>query len=172
MHTARKAKRRLESHLLCSATPNSIILPITSARKLIRRFCVLFLSANCSIIVLFCFYMYHPLSPIPSFYFTNHSPVLLSSQHTHITKSSQESNGCQPESSSHDDLGEHVLQVMKWGLIPSWHKGKANSYPALLNNCRSEGMMEKPSFRNAIQKRQRCVVLADGSVMMPFYSVF
>ena len=55
---------------------------------------------------------------------------------------------------------------MKWGLVPSWHKGEdARSFPTLLNNCRYDGMFEKPSFRNAISKRQRCVVLADGYVV-------
>ena len=51
---------------------------------------------------------------------------------------------------------------MKWGLIPSWHKGNPRSFPTLLNNCRYDGMFEKPSFRNAIAKKQRCVVLVDG----------
>eukprot|EP00731_Ephydatia_muelleri_P024721 Em0016g992a len=49
---------------------------------------------------------------------------------------------------------------MKWGLIPHWHKAP-NDLP-LLNNCRSDGMMEKVSFKNAVQKGQRCVVIADG----------
>ena len=57
------------------------------------------------------------------------------------------------------------MEVMKWGLIPSWHKGTdSRSFPTLLNNCRYDGMFDKPSFRNAITKRQRCVVLADGYV--------
>ena len=51
---------------------------------------------------------------------------------------------------------------MKWGLMPSWHKGDLGSFPTLLNNCRSDGMTEKASFRTAVQKSQRCVVLADG----------
>ena len=51
---------------------------------------------------------------------------------------------------------------MKWGLIPSWHKEQPQSFPTLLNNCRYGSMFEKPSFRNAINKCQRCVVLAEG----------
>ena len=60
--------------------------------------------------------------------------------------------------------GSRVIQTMKWGLVPGWHQGQANSFPTLLNNCRAEGMMNKSSFRNAVQRGQRCVVLADGWV--------
>ena len=63
-----------------------------------------------------------------------------------------------------EDTHERVIQTMKWGLVPSWHKGEPGTFPALLNNCRSDGMLEKASFRTAIQRGQRCVVLADGSV--------
>ena len=60
------------------------------------------------------------------------------------------------------DLGERVLQPMKWGLVPSWRKAEAKSPTPLLNNCRLEGILEKPSFRSAVEKRRRCVVVADG----------
>jgi len=77
------------------------------------------------------------------------SPVLLSSQQSHVSPKSPGT--------------ERVLQVMKWGLVPSWHQGEdASKFPTLLNNCRFEGMLEKPSFRPAVQRRQRCVVLVDG----------
>lgn len=48
---------------------------------------------------------------------------------------------------------------MRWGLVPSWAKD-----PAIGNrmiNARSETLIEKPSFRNAFQRR-RCLILADG----------
>ena len=52
---------------------------------------------------------------------------------------------------------------MKWGLIPSWHKGAdQKSFPLLLNNCRYDTMLDKPSFNGAVSRRQRCVVLAEG----------
>lgn len=101
-------------------------------------------------------------------------PVLISGGHAHVQKalaSSSSVDKTSPLSSSSSSTehlesitvcSERVLQVMKWGLIPSWHKGEPSSFPALLNNCRYEGMMEKPSFRNAISRRQRCVVLVDG----------
>lgn len=48
--------------------------------------------------------------------------------------------------------------TMQWGFTPQW----ANSDPhKLLFNARSESIWQKPSFRNAIQKR-RCVVLING----------
>ena len=85
-----------------------------------------------------------------------HSPVLLSGSHAHLTKTTQGT----PQNEK--DTGERVIQTMKWGLIPSWHKGDLGSFPTLLNNCRSDGMTEKASFRTAVQRSQRCVVLADG----------
>jgi putative SOS response-associated peptidase YedK len=57
----------------------------------------------------------------------------------------------------HDDRNR--LVSYRWGLIPSWAKD-----PSIGNkmfNARSETLTEKPSFRNAFQKR-RCLVVADG----------
>ncbi|HEX7374099.1 MAG TPA: SOS response-associated peptidase [Steroidobacteraceae bacterium] len=51
------------------------------------------------------------------------------------------------------------LALLYWGLVPSWAKDRAIG--ARLNNARSETLREKPSFRNAYQRR-RCLVLADG----------
>jgi len=56
--------------------------------------------------------------------------------------------------------GEHNrLDLMKWGLIPSWAKDPkiGNS----LINARSETVHEKPSFRHAI-KYNRCIIPAHG----------
>jgi len=51
------------------------------------------------------------------------------------------------------------LEVLKWGLIPSWAKD-----PKIGNrmiNARVETVDSKPAFRRLLQAR-RCVVLADG----------
>ena len=51
------------------------------------------------------------------------------------------------------------LDLMKWGLVPSWAKD-----PAIGNqfiNARSETVAVKPSFRHAI-KYHRCIVPASG----------
>jgi putative SOS response-associated peptidase YedK len=48
---------------------------------------------------------------------------------------------------------------MRWGLIPSWVKDPRKF--TLLINARSETVLEKPAFKNAIRRR-RCLVPADG----------
>jgi putative SOS response-associated peptidase YedK len=55
--------------------------------------------------------------------------------------------------------GERVAELMRWGLVPSWAKD-----PALgnkLNNARSDGVFDKPSFRQAARRR-RCLLPASG----------
>lgn len=49
--------------------------------------------------------------------------------------------------------------VGRWGLIPFFHKGPAKDWKAATNNCRSEEMATKPSFRDAFKSR-RCVIPA------------
>ena len=109
-----------------------------------------------------------------SFCFPSCSPVLISGTHGHVktalttTVAQADSDASftasfSAEGSNQLDsrvCNERVLQTMKWGLVPSWQKEPQTR--TLLNNCRYEGMMEKASFRNAINKRQRCVVLVDG----------
>ncbi len=51
------------------------------------------------------------------------------------------------------------LQMLRWGLIPSWAKDAAIG--AKLINARSETVSEKPSFKAAF-KRRRCLIIADG----------
>jgi len=55
--------------------------------------------------------------------------------------------------------GERTLQLLRWGLIPSWAQDMKGG--AKLINARAEGIAERPSFREAFQKR-RCLVPADG----------
>ena len=57
------------------------------------------------------------------------------------------------------DGAENGGQFMKWGLIPFWAKDP--SIGSRMINARAETVAEKPSFRQAFQKR-RCLVLADG----------
>lgn len=55
--------------------------------------------------------------------------------------------------------GGRRLEMLKWGLVPSWAKD-----PGIGNrmiNARSETAAEKPSFRKAMKDR-RCLILADG----------
>ena len=55
--------------------------------------------------------------------------------------------------------GKRHFVLMRWGLIPSWVKDpKAFS---LLINARSDSVLDKPAFRNAMRRR-RCLIPADG----------
>ena len=54
---------------------------------------------------------------------------------------------------------KNILVTFLWGLIPSWSKD--TSIGAKLINARAETVNEKPSFKNAFQKR-RCLIVADG----------
>lgn len=47
------------------------------------------------------------------------------------------------------------IDVMSWGLIPTWAKDASRA--ASLINARSESVTEKPSFRNLVS-RHRCVM--------------
>src|SRR5512146_1357088 len=57
------------------------------------------------------------------------------------------------------DAASRKAEWMRWGLIPSWAKDP--EIGSRLINARSETLTEKPSFKNAFNKR-RCLVLADG----------
>jgi len=54
---------------------------------------------------------------------------------------------------------QNILVSFRWGLIPSWAQD-----PSIGNrmfNARAETITEKPSFRDAFNKR-RCLIIADG----------
>jgi len=51
------------------------------------------------------------------------------------------------------------MEWMRWGLVPYWAKDP--SIGSKMINARSETIQEKPSFKNAFQKR-RCLIPADG----------
>lgn len=66
------------------------------------------------------------------------------------------------------------VQMMKWGLVPSWAKDPKIGYRMI--NAKAETVAEKPAFRSAFAKR-RCLVPAngfyewkkDGKKKIPFY---
>ncbi len=60
------------------------------------------------------------------------------------------------------EISDYVIQPMHWGLVPSWHKGDPKSIAYKMNNARSDGMLERVSFKRPLEKGRRCVVLVDG----------
>ena len=71
------------------------------------------------------------------------------------------------------------LQLIQWGLVPRWVKTPADADQIRTRtiNARSETIYEKPSFRNAAQNGQRCLIPVTGffewhsekSKKYPFY---
>lgn len=51
------------------------------------------------------------------------------------------------------------LQLVRWGLIPSWAKDPTIGYRMI--NARAETLADKPAFHRPLQ-RQRCLIPADG----------
>ena len=58
-----------------------------------------------------------------------------------------------------DPDGRRSLDLLRWGLIPSWAKDKTIG-PRLIN-AMAETVATKPSFRDAFRRR-RCLVPFDG----------
>ena len=56
--------------------------------------------------------------------------------------------------------GKRVPKMMKWGLIPRWAKDDKIQYST--HNARSEEFRNKPAFRDAWKRGQRCLVVTDG----------
>jgi putative SOS response-associated peptidase YedK len=65
----------------------------------------------------------------------------------------------QPVAVVHADFSARHFTLMRWGFIPAFIKD-TSTYPLLIN-IRSETVQEKPSFRNAFNRR-RCLLPADG----------
>ena len=55
--------------------------------------------------------------------------------------------------------GRNEAKVMKWGLVPSWAPDSTMGQRMI--NARSETLLEKPSFKQAVEKR-RCLIPANG----------
>src|SRR5919202_112939 len=58
-----------------------------------------------------------------------------------------------------DRDGRRHLEVMRWGFVPDWARGRARIGPQI--NARAETLAEKPFFRGAI-RYHRCLIPADG----------
>jgi putative SOS response-associated peptidase YedK len=51
------------------------------------------------------------------------------------------------------------LELIKWGLVPSWSKDEKPPYSMI--NARAETIFEKPTYKRLI-KSKRCLILSDG----------
>jgi putative SOS response-associated peptidase YedK len=58
-----------------------------------------------------------------------------------------------------NDGKSNRMGFLKWGLVPPWAKDAAIGHKMI--NARAETISEKPSFRNAFNKK-RCLVIADS----------
>lgn len=55
--------------------------------------------------------------------------------------------------------GQRSLELMHWGLVPSW--AKDTKYAARMINARAETLAEKPSF-SPLLERHRCIIMVSG----------
>ncbi|BBK43595.1 DUF159 family protein [Allostella vacuolata] len=56
-------------------------------------------------------------------------------------------------------MGGRRLDLLRWGLIPSWSKGPDARFTMV--NARADTVADKPAYRNAFRDR-RCLVPVDG----------
>src|SRR5262245_23506035 len=56
--------------------------------------------------------------------------------------------------------GKRDLAALRWGLVPSWWRGRLKDVPATFN-ARAETVGQKPMFRDAFM-RNRCLIPASG----------
>lgn len=56
--------------------------------------------------------------------------------------------------------GEREIELMRWGLVPSWAKDAKMSYSTF--NARADTVATKPAFRGAWKAGRRCLVVTDG----------
>jgi putative SOS response-associated peptidase YedK len=78
---------------------------------------------------------------------------------------------------THQEPGQ--FKAIRWGLIPHWVKSKADAdkLRAQTINARSETIYEKPAYRQAAKRAQRCIIPVtgffewhtDGKQKYPFY---
>jgi putative SOS response-associated peptidase YedK len=65
----------------------------------------------------------------------------------------------QPVLTIREKRGNRTMQFARWGLVPAWVKNPREF--KLIINARSEGMEDKPAFRDAL-RTDRCIVPASG----------
>jgi len=59
----------------------------------------------------------------------------------------------------HNQDGQRVCQMMRWGLVPAWSKGPDPRFNMI--NARAETITQKPAYKTAFKTR-RCLIPCDG----------
>ena len=59
-----------------------------------------------------------------------------------------------------NNAGKIVVQSMRMGLIPNWHRGPIKAWDSSTWNAQSETVGEKPTFKGAWERGRRCLVPA------------
>lgn len=66
------------------------------------------------------------------------------------------------ENATPDGKAGRTLELLHWGLIPSWSKDK--DIAAYTINARSEEVESKPSYRGAVKDGRRCLIPSSGFI--------
>ena len=105
----------------------------------------------------------------------NCRPVLMSKKHLEDETKNEpkkEEPSTKTEPMETDNECEFIVQPMRWGLIPSWHKGEMKNVGYNMINTRSEGMLSKATFSRPLLKGRRCVILVEGWVVMILMALY
>jgi putative SOS response-associated peptidase YedK len=65
-----------------------------------------------------------------------------------------------PKTEEPDKGPRRALGTFRWGLVPTWAKDV--SVGNRMINARAEGITSKPTYRNAVSRRRRCLIPADA----------
>lgn len=83
-----------------------------------------------------------------------------SSRPTHAT---QDMSVEQPTVATTSNSNRHILQGMKWGLIPFWTKRPPDNMSQLKTiNCRDDSLIENRGMWNSMKGRKRCIIPVQG----------
>ncbi|KAF4342722.1 DUF159 domain protein [Fusarium beomiforme] len=82
---------------------------------------------------------------------------------TRQDKKREDNTDTTQESQHQKDPAKYKLQVMKWGLIPSWTKRNPD-YGSMLKtiNCRDDSLSTPGGMWASMKARKRCIVIAQG----------
>ncbi len=104
------------------------------------------------------FTLIHPIENIATTFRATVPPTLQTGPHYNIAPT-QNILTVLNESDPSENKTNRQLELLRWGLIPSW--AKEESVGSRMINARAETLAEKPSFKRLLHNR-RCLIVADG----------